>query len=215
MSQYWGSVPLVKKVLSMEEANSVTRAPEEEVIRFVMTELEAAAEGLPETRPTSEQGRIIKSAALAVKGRLLLAEERWDEAASTYEQIMGLGIHSIDPDYKALFDGSKEESSEIILSSKYIDNTVSNTLQRDVRPNLYGGWHFYNPYQNLIDAYLAEDGRRSVNRRCTTLSVPMKTGIQDYTTTFSCRGIRSSLGKHITPIPTQRPAVTKWGAKIP
>ena len=159
LSQYWGSVPLVKKTLTMQEANSVNRVPKEKVVDFVLTQLTEAAKNLPETRPSAEHGRIIKSAALAVKGRLLLAEERWSEAASVYKQIMDSGIHSIDPDYKALFDGTEEQSDEIILTSKYIKNQVSNTLQRDVRPNLYGGWHWYNPYQNLIDAYLCKDGK--------------------------------------------------------
>jgi hypothetical protein len=159
LSQYWGSVPLVKKVLTMQEANSVNRVPKEEVVDFVLTQLTEAAKNLPVTRPAAEHGRIIKSAALAVKGRLLLAEERWSEAASVYKKIMDLGVHSIDPDYKALFDGTKEQSDEIILSSKYIKNQVYNGLQRDVRPNLYGGWHHYNPYQNLIDAYLCKDGK--------------------------------------------------------
>ena len=158
LSQYWGSVPLITEVLTMEEANSVSRVPKEEVVGFVLSELDAVAQDLPTTRPSGEHGRIIQSAALAVEGRLLMAEERWSDAASTYRQIIDMGIHAIDDDYKGLFDGSNEESSEIIFTSKYLQNVESNELQRDVRPNLYGGWHFYNPYQNLIDAYPAEDG---------------------------------------------------------
>lgn len=158
LSQYWGSVPLITKVLTMEEANSVSRVPKEEIVDFVLTELDAITQDLPTTRPSAEHGRIIRSAALAVKGRLLMAEERWSEAAATYRQIIDMGVHSIDDDYKGLFDGSNEESPEIILTSKYLQNTVSNALQRDVRPNAYGGWHHYNPYQNLIDAYPSVDG---------------------------------------------------------
>lgn len=159
MSQYWGSVPLVTEVLTMQEANSVTRAPKEDIVNFVMTELTEATQNLPETRPSSEHGRIIKSAPLAVKGRLLMAEEKWSEAASIYKQIMDMGTHFIDPQYRQLFDGSKEESEEIIFTTKFIENQVSNNLQLIIRPNLDGGWHFMNPYQNLVDAYLCTDGK--------------------------------------------------------
>lgn len=158
MSQYWGSVPLVTTVLTMQEANTVTRAPKEEIVSFVMTELAEAAQNLPETRPSSEHGRIIKSAPLAVQGRLLMSEERWEEAASVYSQIIDMGIHFIDPQYGELFDGSKEESPEIIFTSKFIENQVSNNLQLIIRPNMDGGWHFINPYQNLVDSYLSIDG---------------------------------------------------------
>jgi hypothetical protein len=158
MSQYWGSVPLVTTVLTMQEANTVTRAPKEEIVSFVMTELAEAVQNLPETRPLSEHGRIIKSAPLAVQGRLLMSEERWEEAASVYRQIIDMGTHFIDPQYGELFDGSKEESPEIIFTTKFIENQVSNNLQLIIRPNMDGGWHFINPYQNLVDAYLSIDG---------------------------------------------------------
>src|SRR5690606_13866378 len=62
MSQFWGSVPLITKTLTPQEANVVVKAPRNEIIDFVITELTQAAEDLPLYRniPQSEFGRASK-----------------------------------------------------------------------------------------------------------------------------------------------------------
>jgi starch-binding outer membrane protein, SusD/RagB family len=159
MSQYWGGVPLVTKVLSMDESNSVTSSNKETIVNFVLSELNEIAADLPTIRPFNEHGRIIRGAALSIKGRLLMSEKKWSEAASAYKEIIDLGVHIIDPDYMELFNGKKEESSEIIFTRKYLENEVGNTIQLYYRPNVDGGWHHMNPFQSLVDAYLCIDGK--------------------------------------------------------
>ncbi len=159
MSQYWGGVPLVEKVLSMVESNSVTSTDKATIVNFVLNELTDIVKDLPASRSASEHGRIVKGAALAIKGRLLMSEKSWSLAASTYKEIIDLGVHSIDPAYMELFNGKKETSSEIIFTRKFLANQVGNAIQRDYRPNVDGGWHHMNPFQSLVDAYLCADGK--------------------------------------------------------
>lgn len=159
MSQYWGGVPLVIETLTMDEANTVTASTKEAIVTFVLSELDEIIPDLPATRPSSEHGRIIKGAALAIKGRLLMSEKNWAAAGSAFKEIINLGVHSIDPDYMELFNGKKEQSSEIIFSRKYLENEIGNTIQLYYRPNVDGGWHHMNPFQNLVDAYLCVDGK--------------------------------------------------------
>lgn len=159
MSQYWGGVPLVKTILSMDEANSVTSATKENVVSFVLSELTAIEPDLPVIRPLDEHGRIVRGAALAIKGRLLMSEENWSGSASAFKEVMDLEVHVINPGYNQLFDGSSEQSPEIIFSRKYLENEESNPLQLYIRPNVDGGWHWLNPFQNLVDAYLCVDGK--------------------------------------------------------
>src|SRR5690606_10291479 len=100
LSTHWGDVPLVTEMLTLGEANSVTRTPRAVVVDFVLKELTEIAQILPVTRPDAEYGRIIPSAALAYKGRLQMAEGDWSGAAETYKSIIDLGVHTIDPRYK-------------------------------------------------------------------------------------------------------------------
>lgn len=159
LSLLYGGVPLITDVLSIEEANSQSRNSLSEVMDFTLQELEAAARDLPATRPAGERGRIIKSAPLAIKGRMLMIQERWAEAADTYEEIIALGVHEIDPRYKAIFEEEGETSSEIILSSIRIAGLYGNTHnQRNHHPEFYGGYSEVNPYQGMVDAFLMVDG---------------------------------------------------------
>ncbi|HEY4786072.1 MAG TPA: RagB/SusD family nutrient uptake outer membrane protein, partial [Bacteroidales bacterium] len=51
LALYFGDVPLVKHVLTVAEANSVSRTPKADVWAFVETELKESAAVLPTTRP--------------------------------------------------------------------------------------------------------------------------------------------------------------------
>lgn len=159
LSTLYGSVPLVTKVLSVEEANSQTRGALQDVVSFCIDELTAAAVDLPATRPDTERGRIVKAAALAVKGKLLMIHQRWAEAATAYKEIIDLNAHIIDPRYKELFEEKGETSKEIILSTNIIAQLYGNTHnQRNWHPDFYGGYQETNIFQNLIDEFLMNDG---------------------------------------------------------
>lgn len=159
LSVLYGGVPLITNVLSIEEANSQTRNPLSEVVDFALLELDAATGDLPATRPASERGRIVKAASLAIKGRLLMIQERWSEAATAYKEIIDLEAHDIDPRYKAIFEEEGETSSEIILSANLIAGLYGNTHnQRNHHPEFYGGYSEVNPFQGMVDAFLMVDG---------------------------------------------------------
>lgn len=158
MSQYYGGVPLVDRLLTMEESITINSSSKSDIENFVLSELDAIVNDLPATRSSGEHGRIVKAAALAVKGRLLMAQQKWSDAATAYKAIIDLGVHQIDPQYAELFNGVNEESSEIIFSRKYLAGEIANSTQLYYRPNVDGGWHHMNPYQSLVDAYLCTDG---------------------------------------------------------
>jgi len=158
MSQYWGGVPLVTQLLTMEESITINSSSKSEIVDFVLSELDAVVNDLPATRSSNQHGRIVKGAAYALKGRLLLAENRWAEAAAAFKAVIDLGVHSIDPQYAELFNGKSEQSEEIVFSRKYLAGEIANSTQLYYRPNVDGGWHHMNPYQSLVDEYLCTDG---------------------------------------------------------
>jgi len=159
MSVLFGGVPLVTSVITIDEANTLSRNTLDEVVNFTIGELTEAAKDLPATRPESERGRVLKAAALAVKGRLLMIQKKWSEAASTYQEIIGSGAHQIDPRYKAIFEEEGETSNEIILSTICIAGLRGNPQnQLNYHPDMYGGYHETVPTQRLVDAFLMNDG---------------------------------------------------------
>lgn len=159
MSLLYGGVPLVTKTLTIDEANNQTRNSLKEIQDFAISECTAAATDLPATRPESEKGRILKAAALGIKGRLLLIQKNWGEAASAFKEIIDLNAHIIDPQYKEIFEEVGENSKEIILSINCVAGLYGNTHnQRNYHPDYYGGYQEDNIFQNLIDDYEMKDG---------------------------------------------------------
>ena len=160
LSQYFGSVPLVTNTLTLEEANTLTKAPKDEIVQYVIDEFTTIAETLPQASalPPSEFGRATKQAVLAFLGRAQLGDQQFSEAAATYEQLMALGDHSIDPNYESLFNGTNESSPEIVFSVIYLADLAGNGLLQHCFPAVRGGWHIFNPLGDLVESYEFTDG---------------------------------------------------------
>ncbi|MGV3705625.1 MAG: RagB/SusD family nutrient uptake outer membrane protein [Arcticibacter sp.] len=159
LTLFFGDVPLVKTVLSIQEANSVSRTPKEEVWSFLETELKESAAVLPATRPNSEIGRITSGAALAVLGRLQMLEKKWSDAAVTYKAIIDSKVYIIEAKYRELFWETNEFSKEIVLSSQYQVDTYSHVLLQYLYPETWGGWHQYSVYNELLKEFECVDGK--------------------------------------------------------
>lgn len=160
LSQYFGSVPLVTKTLTPEEANTVHKTPLPELTDFVRAEFSAAATDLPRFKqiPPSETGRACKQAVLAFLGRAQLADGLFAEAASTYKTIIDLGENIIDPDYQSIFLEANENSAENIFSVQFIPNVFANAMMQNTAPRAIGGFTFLNPLASLMEAYQFTDG---------------------------------------------------------
>lgn len=159
MSLLYGGVPLITKVLTIEESNNQSRNTLNQIVDFCISELTASATDLPATRPENERGRILKAAALAIKGRLEMIHEKWADAAKTYKEVIDLNVHIIDPRYKELFEEEGESSKEIILATICIAGIQGNSAnQLNYHPDFYGGYNEMTIFQNMIDEYLMTDG---------------------------------------------------------
>ena len=159
LSFYWGDVPLITSVLSVDEANNVTRNPKQEVVDFVMSELSEVATVLPTTRPAAERGRLTKGAALAILGRAQMAQKMWPEAKATYKSIMDLGVYSIDSRFKELFEDDGEESNEVVMTSVRMNDIYGTSMPLSAIGFTWGGYHHWSPYNELVESFECTDGK--------------------------------------------------------
>lgn len=158
LALYFGDVPLVTKIQTLEEANNVVRTAKQDVWNFVEQELVESADILPMKVADSEKGHMTAAAALGILGRLYMAEQKWHEAASAYKRIMDSDKYSIDPRFKELFWEAGEFSPEIVMSSQYVENDYSHALLQFLVPEAWGGWHQYSPYNELVKEFECIDG---------------------------------------------------------
>lgn len=160
LSQFFQDVPLVTKVLTKDEANSVEKTSKAKITEFVIKEFTEVADDLPRFKDlkADETGRASKQAALAFLGRTYLGAKMYGEAAAAYKQIIDLGDNAIDPKYSALFLPGGENSSENIFSMQYLQDLAGNALPQHALPVKDGGWCLVNVAAGLFEAYQFTDG---------------------------------------------------------
>ncbi len=159
----FGDVPLITKPLLPTEFYAQTRTPKADVIKFMYSELDAAAAVLPWA--PADLGRMSKAVALGYKARTALFNKEYQVAADVSKQIIdgaGLGLN---PQFGDLFTragqltNAGKEIMYLILYSEADANAISyhplGSMSRAA-----GGQSGRFPQQRLVDMFEAKDGKR-------------------------------------------------------
>lgn len=151
-------VPLVTRSLSIEESD-IPKSPKEEVLTFILEHLDKAVEELPATWPVSENGRATKGAALTLKARILLFNERWSEAATTAKQVMDSELYELHPEFGELFLRSfNNKTKEVILARQYAQSLDMHNLFTIYSFLGLGGFGSMLPAPSLVNSFECVDG---------------------------------------------------------
>jgi tetratricopeptide (TPR) repeat protein len=173
--KYFGDVPLIiDKRLGIEEALQIPRSPKAEVYAQIEKDFSEAAQVLNPI--ASQKGRATKGAALAFLGKVYLYQNKFSEAASTFDEIINSGSYSLIPNYNDLFSVANENNSETIFDVQYtgleggsygclicLEGNAAVGFQgiRQYNGPVYGDGNSYNlPTQALYDAFSSIDPRR-------------------------------------------------------
>ncbi|MEJ7780557.1 MAG: RagB/SusD family nutrient uptake outer membrane protein [Daejeonella sp.] len=154
LAQTYGGVILSLKPEIITEAKRPQNT-KEEVLNAVMNDLDSAIAGLPNTQYT---GHVVKGSALALKTKVLLTAQRWQDAAQTAKEIIDSKVFSLSPNYKGMFDGNAQDNNpEIMFSARYLNPTLfSNLDQRYTAP---GSVTNNTPNQNFVDEFETIEGK--------------------------------------------------------
>lgn len=157
MSQLYGDVQLVTTNVTTDEANSIPRTSKDEVLKFVLDELTAAAADLPESYSGSDVGRITSGAAWALKARAELFNQKYEDCVASCNNV--LGKYFLFNSYAGLFRIQNEHNSEIILDVEYLENSLPLWGLGTLPPGSSGGWYIVGPTQSLVDTYEMSNGK--------------------------------------------------------
>jgi hypothetical protein len=151
-------VPLVTKVLEIDESD-VEKNSKEEILAYVIQQLDEAIALLPVSWPASESGRITRGAALALKARVLLYNERWAEASQAAKAVMDLNEYTLHPNFKELFLAEfNNRTREVILAKQYAESVQVHDLVRTYAPVYLGGYALVLPTNELQQSFGMKDG---------------------------------------------------------
>jgi len=158
MITLYRDVPFFDKLLTLEESD-LPKTDKNTILTYILEQLDIAASELPETWDSSENGRATKGAALALKARILLYNDRWGEAAATAKAIMDLNIYELHPNYDEVFMTSFNNSTkEVILAHQYAKDLYTHTLCFAYGYYTIGGTSSSLPLPDLVNSYECKDG---------------------------------------------------------
>jgi len=155
LTNCYGNIPLHLKVETPEEVQSPA-LPQEQVYAQIETDLTDAAALLPATVSSADGGRATKGAALALLAKTYLFENKWDQAASTAQQVEALGIYNLTPLFSDNFNANKKDNSEAIFSVWHKSGSnpfLGNNLNQWFAPRSLNGYGFFYPTQSLVDNF--------------------------------------------------------------
>ena len=171
----YGSVPLVTSVLTPQEANNIEAASYQEIVDFIVSEMDAISTELPvsfEDVPVEATGRPTRGAAMALKARALLYaasplnnpegdQQKWVEAAEASKAIIDSSFYTLENTYSDAFNNIT--SDELIWERRH---GPSNSFERSNFPVGFEGANPGSPSRHQT--------------RDTTRTIRMKAAIPDF-----------------------------------
>jgi hypothetical protein len=152
LTEFYGGVPLYTKPVTLEEAN-VAKTPKEAVIEQVLKDLNDAIALLPASLYT---GRAVKGSALALKAKVLMHNERWQEAAAAADEVIKSKVFMLSTDFAGLFlTRGQNNNPEILFSARYLNPDRFSPESPDMK---YGNAVALNARQDFVDEFECIDG---------------------------------------------------------
>lgn len=169
----YGGVVLLDKVLTMEDNWDIPRSSEEECYEFILADLEEAIKLLPEAWSGKDKGRATKGAAYALKSRVDLYGERYEEVIKDCQAIYDLGCYELVPgntpeQYRSIWWTTNKDNKEIIFDIQYKSPDVYNNMMVCNMVTYLNekysdrGWGGLGPTQEMVDEFEMADGTPAI-----------------------------------------------------
>ena len=176
--KFFGDVPLViDKRLGASAVPQQARTAAADVYAQIEKDLLFASSTLGWT--ALEKGRVTKGAALALLGKVYLYQNKFDQAASTLDQVINQGQYSLFAEYDKLFLVVNESSSETVFDVQYVGSEGGGfgcfvCLEGFLAPGFQGvrgysgpiyasGFSYNLPTKDLVDEFEANDVRKNAS----------------------------------------------------
>lgn len=160
---HFKDIPMPLTTLTVEEANTISQTPQEDVYKQIEKDLLDAIEVLNLKQSNSEYGRHTKGSARVLLSRLYLAQNKWGQVASILKDVIESEQYQLDRNhgddsYEKLFQIGGENSPEIIFFVQGMKDLYTTVRYIYLYPEGNGGWHQFAPYNELVKAYFCADG---------------------------------------------------------
>ncbi len=173
----FGGVPLVVGNIDLNDQEAInnqvlTRATKEEVYAQIEADLDDAIAILPSKTEyaSSDIGRATRGAAQALKAKVHLYQQEWDQAYALAGDVMSSGQYDLMENYADVWRevGENQEESVFEVQATLTKGLAQYTDVQGPRGTPDLGWGFNTPSLNLVNSY--EEG--DLRKEATILFVP-------------------------------------------
>jgi hypothetical protein len=172
--KFFGDVPLFTEGrLTAGDSGTLVRVPKEEVYAQIEIDLQNAVDNLPASQ--SQIGRVNKFTAYSLLGKVLLYQDKFNEAAAAFDNV--IGVYSLVSDYGSQFLRLGENGPESIFEVQYTNTSnwydwgcpqcsegnfgIIHTGPRGWSgPEYAQGWSFNVPTEAFYNSFAAGDTRQ-------------------------------------------------------
>lgn len=175
--KWFGGIPLKGDArFSSGDERIIPRSSVSDVYASIEADLIFASQNLSVT--AAQKGRATKGAALALLGKAYLYQNKYAQAATTFESLIGSSTYSLVSDYNSIFENAGENGSESVFEVQYTDVegagfgclqcsegnvAVGFSGPRNYSGSLFtSGFSFNVPTQKVVNAFEAGDRRKAV-----------------------------------------------------
>lgn len=151
---YYGEIPIVTEVVLPTETD-LAKNSKQEIIDFIVSELDLAAQDLPLNYAINDIRRITKGVCYTMKTVAFLNSGRYPEAAAAAKQVINLNLYKLHPKYQAIFNYEAQVNEERI----FIRQGGNDDSFYRAAPGYLGGNACLNPTAALVNAYETKQGK--------------------------------------------------------
>ena len=164
LTRLFGRVPIIDTTLTALQLAAKKQASTSELYLFIEKDLQDAIDVLPESYSSAWEGRINKFTAMAIKAKVHLYQNEWDDVAALTDQIIASGRYDLLKDFRDVFslDGENSEESLFEIQSSTLGNSSGETTYleyafvqgpRGNAPSNMQGWGFCTPSTDLVSFF--------------------------------------------------------------
>lgn len=167
LTRFFGGVPYYDESLNVvtDYANMKNkRETEAKIIEYVLADLEEGIKTLPDAWDAANYGRATKWAATALKGKILLFQEKYADAATCFEAVVDSKKFALYPDYAGLFKQGGDASNEMIFTVQNLGGVGQNfgmpmAFYMGTRSTYGSCWNNVMAANTFVESYEWKDGR--------------------------------------------------------
>ncbi len=167
LSRFFGGVPYYDETTNVVTDYGNMKKPREteaKIQEYVLADLEEAINKLPDEWDAANKGRATKWAATALKGKILLFQENYADAATCFEAVVNSEKFDLYPDYAGLFKQGGDESSEMIFAIQNIGGVGLNygmpmAFHMGTRSTYGSCWNNVMASNTFVESYEWKNGK--------------------------------------------------------